>query len=103
MKEIYIDWNGGGKYEEWEDYKIVRIGHLGEVGGGGLCVGCSQENIDEIWQLNWDNKNLNRKIADDIFQFIRGLEVEVEEDSISKLDVNKLFKKWNDSHWNLKN
>jgi hypothetical protein len=99
LKDIYIEWNGGGKFEEWMDYGVVRIGHFGEVGGGGLCVGCSEINMDEIWQLNWDDKNSNRKITNNIFEFIRGLKFTTEFSELKEDEYTKLYKKWGDSHW----
>ena len=102
LKNIYVEWNTSGKFEEWAEYGIVRIGHFGEVGGGGLCVGCTEGNMDEIWQLNWDDKKLNRKISNDIFEFCRGLKFTNEYSELKEAEYSNLYKNWGDNHWKLK-
>ncbi|SNQ45035.1 hypothetical protein [Cellulophaga lytica] len=101
IKDIYTDWKGGGEFEEWEKYGIIRIGHLGESGGGGICIGNTDRNKDEIWQLNWDTPEYNRKIANNIFEFVRGLSFTTEFSNLDRIDYPKLYKKWGDSHWKL--
>ncbi len=101
LEKTYIDWNGGGKLEEWRKFEIVRIGLLGEVGGGGLFIGTNEDNLDEIWQLSWDFPELNRKLCDNIFDFCRCLEFSTEFSNLEEMDYKHLFKKWADSNWQI--
>lgn len=81
---------------------MIRIAYLGQVGFGGLYLGCDDKNFDEIWQYGAEDDIQFKKIDDNIFEFVKKLEFSYEYSNIEQVEYSKLIKLWNQDYWLLK-
>jgi hypothetical protein len=81
---------------------LIRIADIGM--GGGIFVGTHQGEEDLIFLSIWDKEPLYEKIADNIFQFIQGIEsVNIPENElIGGIRFNQLYKNWGEDYWRVK-
>src|SRR5687768_9352084 len=52
LNTIFRQWEGSKFDVEWNEYRLIRIGYLGQAGFGGVYLGCGPQNSDEIWRFN---------------------------------------------------
>lgn len=100
--DILQEWNIAKGEIEWSDHKLLRIALLGQVGFGGLYLGCGDHNADEIWIFNADDKPKFIKLDDNIFEFIKRLEFSTDFSNIKKEKYSSLYKKWGEDVWHIK-
>lgn len=97
--DIISQWEISKTEEEWSERKLLRIAMLGQVGFGGLYLGCGELNNDEIWIFNAESKPKYIKISDSIFEFIKRLEFSTDFSNIDDEEYEELYKKWSEEFW----
>lgn len=71
IDEVVNNWKSYLCYEkEWIKYKFLRIAGIGQ--GGGLYVSTRAEDLDVIYQVIWDWEEPYFKVADNIFELMKG-------------------------------
>ncbi len=102
LNSILLQWTNAKEDIEWSNHKLIRIATLGQVGFGGLYLGCDEKNFDEIWQFCAEDDIQFKKIDDNIFEFVKKLEFSYGYSNIEQEDYDKLVKLWNQNYWILK-
>jgi hypothetical protein len=100
--DILRQWDISKEEIEWKKHRLLRIALLGQVGFGGLYLGCGENNSDEIWIFNADSQEKFIKIDDNIFEFVRRLEFSTDFGNLEPEQYKNLFKKWGEDFWRLK-
>ena len=70
VDEINTEYQNSKEEEEWVSNKLLRIGLVGQVGFGGIYIGCGESNLEEIWLYNGEKETKYVKLASNIFEFI---------------------------------
>lgn len=89
-------------YHYEEDVEIISDKIcIAEIAGGLLLLGHGESNLDYIYSDFIANDERLNKVADNIFDFLRNMELKVDEDELqrNKVDTNRLFKKWGEDFW----
>lgn len=86
---------------EWVKHKLLRVAYLGQAGFGGLYLGCSSDNLDEIWIFNADSKHQYTKVAENIFTFLKLISFNTEFSDYER-DYSKLYKNWGEDFWRVR-
>lgn len=89
------------KDEEWLDHNLIRIADIGQVGFGGLYVGCAENNLDQIWIYNSDYDVKYKKVSENIFFFLNLLTFN-DEFSDYEGNYSKLYRNWDEDFWRIK-
>lgn len=102
IQEIYNDWNNYLKNEkEWEEFRFLRISDIGQ--GGGLFVSTRPEDLDVIYQVVWDWDEPYFRVADNIFEFIKGLTLPLATNPLpDNYDTSKLYKNYGEDFWRVR-
>jgi hypothetical protein len=97
--ELYLEKEKYGYDDEREKGKFT-IGY--GASGSGIFVGLLEENIDQVFYLG---ETYSYKLADDIFEFVRGLEsVSNSEDPeiMQNVPYDRLYKNWGEDFWRVR-
>lgn len=89
-------------YHYEEDVEIISDKIcIAEIAGGLLLLGYGESNLDYIYSDFIANDDRLHKVANNIFDFLRNIELKVDEDELQrkKIDTNRLFKKWGEDFW----
>lgn len=83
---------------DWIEFGLLRIAEIGR--GGGLFVGTRGEMSDAIYEVVWDNSEPYFKVADNMFEFIKGFEqVNAEPVMHTGIRLDQLYKNFGDTFW----
>jgi hypothetical protein len=96
---IYLEKETFG-YDDEREKGLFVVGY--GAGGSGIFVGMLESNRDQIFYLS---DSYMYKIADNIFQFVQGIEyVSNFEDTTIMTDVpyNKLYRNWDEDFWRVR-
>lgn len=88
--------------DEWIDKKYLPIGHVGF--NGAIVVGTQASDQDKIFLHDFDSSPEYTVLADDIFQFMKGVVLEPipEEDLIGGAKYSTLYKNWGEDFWRVR-
>ncbi len=101
IEQILNDWQTYIKNEkEWEEFGFLRIAGIGQ--GGGLFVGTRYENRDMIYEVVWDWEEPYFKVADNIFDLMKGFAYTDDENLQTGVSKNQLYKNWGDNFWQVR-
>ena len=102
IDEAYEKWNAWGENEicNWTQYKFLDIGSI--FPGGNLCVGTSMNEIDIIYQVFWDFPAQPMKIADNIFEFTKGLVIQDATGVYYDYPISNFYKKYGEDFWRVR-
>lgn len=100
--DILQQWEIAKEEIEWKKHKLLRIALLGQVGFGGLYLGCGDQNADEIWIFNSDSREKFVKVNDNIFEFIKRLEFSTDFGNLDNGEYENLYKNWDEEFWRLR-
>ncbi|MCK8524401.1 hypothetical protein M0D21_22675 [Aquimarina sp. D1M17] len=102
VEQIFVQWRNSKEDVEWAEKKLIRIGYLGQAGFGGLYIGCDEnKNSDEVWLYNADSAVKFKKVAVDIFEFIKKLRF-TKDFSDFEDSYDYLFKNWGEDFWRIR-
>ena len=102
IEQILNDWKSYSKNEkEWTEYGFLRIAGIGQ--GGGLFVGTRSDTKDAIYQVVWDWEEPYMKVAENIFEFIKGF-VHTSDSLILREEYSQsqLYKNWDEDFWRIR-
>jgi hypothetical protein len=100
LPALFESWRNDMSELEWTDYGFVRIF---TVGLGAIFVGTRDQNKDAIYRVLW-HKTAPEKLADNIFEFIDGLEaLPIDEYFFNNygFKVNQLYKNWGEDFYRI--
>jgi len=102
INKVVNDW---GSYlcneKEWDDFKFLRIADIGQ--GGGLFVSTRKEDLDVIYQVVWDWDEPYFKVADNIFELIKGFVLtDVSGDIADDYNTSQLYKNYGEDFWRVR-
>lgn len=86
---------------EWIKHKLLRVAYLGQAGFGGLYLGCSSNNLDEIWVFNSDSECQFTKVSENIFTFLKQISFDTEFGDFES-DYSNLYKNWGEDFWRIR-
>jgi hypothetical protein len=102
---VFMMWENGLKNEiEWKELGLIKIGVFAYPNDAGIYLGTSDNNKDEIWRVAWDWSGVGdrcAKISNNIFEFVKGFESRLIQFNLKNVDVNNLYRKWNEDYWQL--
>lgn len=102
MEELIRDWNNyTATSEEWLKYGLLRIGDIGV--GGGLFLGTKDSMIDKIYRVVWDWDEDYEFIANNIWEYSRGLGIKEDFSNMGYYTYSQLYKNWGEDFWRVKN
>jgi hypothetical protein len=99
LEELFPIWEYSKEEKEWTDFKFLRIADIGV--GGGLFLGTQGDMADCIYRVVWDWDEDYEKITNNIFEFVRGLELVEDESYLYGFRYSQLFKNWGDEFWHV--
>ena len=100
--DILRQWDISKGEIEWCEHRLLRIALLGQVGFGGLYLGCGEHNSDEIWIFNSDREQKFKKIDSNIFEFIKRLEFSTDLSNLDHDEYEDLYKNWREEFWRIR-
>ncbi len=102
IQEIFNDWNSYLKNEkEWDEFKFLRISDIGQ--GGGLFVSTRPVDVDVIYQVVWDWEEPYFKVADNIFEFIKGFTLPPATNPLPEnYETSQLYKNYGEDFWRVR-
>lgn len=86
--------------EDWVKNKYLPIGYCSF--NGGLLVGTIGENIDKIILHDYEREPYFRVIANDIFEFVKGLVLLPHKWYIEKFGITNIYKNWGEDFWRIR-
>jgi hypothetical protein len=93
--------NVEGYTDEDLDRGLIRIADIGL--GGGLFLATRQSEVDNIVLSIWDRDPVYEKLADNIFEFVRGLVLQpVKESELVEIKYSQLYKNWGEDFWRVR-
>jgi len=102
IEQICRDWESYMRNEkEWTDFGFLRIAGIGQ--GGGLFVGTRSENADVIYEVVWDWEEPYYKVADNIFELIKGFTYTDSDKLLADgYSRSQLYKNWGEDFWRVR-
>jgi hypothetical protein len=102
LSKVAHDWKSYLRNEkEWTDFKFLRIADIGQ--GGGLYVSTREEDVDMIYQVVWDWEEPYFKVADNIFEMIKGFVLPDLKGSIAdEYQTSQLYKNYGEDFWRVR-
>lgn len=100
--DILRQWSILKEEIEWSKHKLLRIALLGQVGFGGLYLGCGKHNYDEIWIFNSDMDEKFKKVSENIFEFVKMLNFSDDFSNLNDIEYEQLYKNWGDDFWRVR-
>ena len=88
--------------EEWSSNGYLPIGYCGF--NGGIVLGTEGDKADQIILHDFDGETEFTQIADNIFEFVRGLVLEsVDENHLKdNAKFDQLYKNWGEDFWRVR-
>lgn len=102
LNQVFNSWKSYLRYEkEWLEYKFLKIGDIGQ--GGGLFVSTRPEDLDVIYQVVWDWEEPYFKVADNIFELIRGFVLpDISGVLTDNYNVSQLYRNYGEDFWRIR-
>jgi hypothetical protein len=102
INKVVNDWKSYLCYEkEWLEYRFLRIADIGQ--GGGLFVSTKDEYLDEIYQVVWDWEEPYFKVADNIFELVKGFVMPDLTGIIAdNYQTSQLYKNYGEDFWRVR-
>lgn len=102
IEQVADDWKSYLCHEkEWLEYKFLKIADIGQ--GGGLFVSTRKEDLDVIYQVVWDWEEPYYKVADNIFDMIKGFILpDLRGDIADGYQASQLYKNYGEDFWRIK-
>lgn len=102
IDKVVNDWKSYLRYEkEWMEFNFLRIADIGQ--GGGLFISTKNDDLDVIYQVVWDFKEQYFKVADNIFDLVRGFVMQdINEFIADNYKVSQLYKNYGDDFWRIR-
>jgi hypothetical protein len=98
-REDTADW---GEYPPYEK-ELLHIAYLAEYNNGGIFLGTQMGEEDKIFLYKGDTDRTDLKvIASNIFEFVRGFEFVIPTENNAKIDLEKIYKNWDEDFWRMK-
>jgi hypothetical protein len=105
VNEVLMAWDNGLKNEiEWREKGLIKIGVFAYPNDAGIYLGVRENNEDEIWRVAWDWSGAGErcaKISNNVFDFVRGFESHLIQFNLKNINVNDLYRNWNEDYWQL--
>ena len=99
--KVANDWKSFLCHEkEWIKFKFLKIADIGQ--GGGLFVSTRKEDFDVIYQVVWDWEEPYFKVADNIFELMRGFVEYIPETLQTGVKKTQLYKKYGEDFWRIR-
>jgi hypothetical protein len=88
--------------DEWIDKKLLPIGHVGF--NGAILLGTQASEQDKVVLHDFDRSPEYTILADDIFQFMKGVVLEPisEADLVKGATFSRLYKNWGEDFWRVR-
>ena len=99
IEQVLSMWANGVKEEfEWQNFQLLFIASLSI---GGLYLGINAEKKDRIYMINWDSDRDYELLADNIFEFVRGLKFIEKDLNLPRMGLKftDLHRKWGSEYW----
>lgn len=101
VDKVVNDWKSYLCHErEWSEFKFLRIAGIGQ--GGGLFVSTRSEDLDVIYQVVWDWEEPYFKVADNIFEFMKGFVEYMPETLQTGIKKSQLYKNYGEDFWRVR-
>lgn len=102
IDKVANDWKSYLCHErEWSEFKFLRIADIGQ--GGGLFVSTRREDLDVIYQVVWDWEEPYFKVADNIFELVKGFVLpEIKGIIADNYDTSQLYKNYGEDFWRVR-
>jgi hypothetical protein len=102
IEKVYNDWNSYLKNEkEWDVFKLLKIADTGQ--GGGLFVSTQTKDLDVIYQVVWDWDEPYFKVAENIFELVKGFVLpEIKDPLFDGYTVSQLYKNFGEDFWRIR-
>jgi hypothetical protein len=98
VPQLFQQWH----YDRFESWSKMGFLQFLVTGGGGICVSTRTEDKDAIFTVTEIGV---RKIANNIFEFVDGLEqIKLSEESLrlAGIQLSKLYKNWGEDFWRVR-
>lgn len=86
--------------KEWIEFKFLKIADIGQ--GGGLFVSTRKEDLDVIYQIVWDWDEPYFKVADNIFELMKGFIEYIPDTLQTGVQKSQLYKKYGEDFWRVR-
>jgi hypothetical protein len=97
--DFWLEYKKGER--EWMEYRFLRISGIDR--GGGIYVGTTPQDLDIIYQVVWDDEDYYMKLADNIFEFIKGFVLRERKSKLSDGYLpSQLYKNYGEDIWRVR-
>lgn len=102
IDKVVNDWKSFLCHEkEWSEFKFLRIADIGQ--GGGLFVSTRKEDLDVVYQVVWDWEEPYFKVADNIFELVKGFVMcDIKGVIADNYNTSQLYKKFGEDFWRVR-
>ena len=100
LDNILENWKREKNEKEWIEHNLLKIVDI-DIGGG-IYLGINGEKEDKIFLVVWDWDEDYILIANNIFDFMDGLELIEDESALYGYKYNQLYRIWGEEFWKIK-
>lgn len=102
IDKVANDWKSYLCHEkEWAEFKFLKIAEIGQ--GGGLFISTRNEDLDTIYQVVWDWEEPYFKVADNIFELVKGFVIhDIKGIIADNYNTSQLYKNYGEDFWRVR-